>query len=121
VGGILVHEFATLDGVIESPTWTFEFGFDPQMGQSIKELTDRSRAIGQPFANRCLCPLRRRPVRQLLACELSQAIKPALEELRCERRDEGGQVPLGIVDLVHVAAIVSNAAGSPLADVPQPG
>jgi dihydrofolate reductase len=45
VGGILVHEFATLDGVIEAPTWTFDSGFDPQMGEAIKTLTDRSRAI----------------------------------------------------------------------------
>ena len=45
MGAILVHEFATLDGVIEAPTWTFDFGFDPKMGESIKELTDRSRAI----------------------------------------------------------------------------
>jgi dihydrofolate reductase len=45
VGAILVHEFSTLDGVIEAPTWTFEFGFDPKMGESIKELTDRSSAI----------------------------------------------------------------------------
>jgi dihydrofolate reductase len=45
MGAIVVHEFSTLDGVIESPTWTFDFGFDPKMGESIKELTDRSRAI----------------------------------------------------------------------------
>jgi dihydrofolate reductase len=45
MAGILVHEFSTLDGVVESPTWTFEFGFDPKMGESIKELTDRSHAI----------------------------------------------------------------------------
>ena len=45
MGAILVHEFTTLDGVIEAPTWTFDFGFDPKMGQAIKELTDRSRAI----------------------------------------------------------------------------
>jgi dihydrofolate reductase len=45
MGEILVHEFATLDGVIESPTWTFDFGFDPKLGESTKELTDRSRAI----------------------------------------------------------------------------
>jgi dihydrofolate reductase len=45
VGAILVHEFSTLDGVIESPTWTFDFGFDPKMGETTKELTDRSRAI----------------------------------------------------------------------------
>ena len=45
MGAIIVHEFATLDGVIEAPTWTFDFGFDPKMDESIKELTDRSRAI----------------------------------------------------------------------------
>jgi dihydrofolate reductase len=45
MGAILVHEFMTLDGVIEAPTWTFEFGFDPKMGESIAELTGRSRAI----------------------------------------------------------------------------
>jgi dihydrofolate reductase len=42
---ILVHEFMTLDGVIDAPTWTFDFGFDPKMGEAIKALTDRSRAI----------------------------------------------------------------------------
>jgi dihydrofolate reductase len=45
VGGIVVHEFATLDGIVEAPTWTFDFGFDPKMGEAIKALTDRSRAI----------------------------------------------------------------------------
>ena len=45
MGAILVHEFSTLDGVIEAPTWTFEFGFDPKMGEAIAELTGRSRAI----------------------------------------------------------------------------
>ena len=32
---IRVHEFMTLDGVIDTPTWTFEYGFDPGMGQAI--------------------------------------------------------------------------------------
>ena len=45
MGEILVHEFTTLDGVIDAPTWTFDFAFDPEMGETIKELTDRSRAI----------------------------------------------------------------------------
>jgi dihydrofolate reductase len=45
MGGILVHEFTTLDGVVDAPTWTFDFGFDPGMGDAIKALTDRSRAI----------------------------------------------------------------------------
>jgi dihydrofolate reductase len=43
--GVLVHEFMTLDGIVDAPTWTFDFGFDPRMGKAIKELTDRSRAI----------------------------------------------------------------------------
>ena len=45
MGGILVHEFMTLDGIVDAPTWTFDFGFDPKMGETIKALTDRSRAI----------------------------------------------------------------------------
>jgi len=45
VGGILVHEFTTLDGIVDAPTWAFDFGFDPKMGEAIKDLTDRSSAI----------------------------------------------------------------------------
>jgi dihydrofolate reductase len=35
MGEIVVHEFTTLDGVIDEPRWTMEFGFDPKMGQAI--------------------------------------------------------------------------------------
>ena len=45
MGEILVHEFATLDGVINAPTWTMDFGFDPKMGEAIAELMGRCRAI----------------------------------------------------------------------------
>jgi dihydrofolate reductase len=45
VGAINVHEFMSLDGVIDAPTWTFDYGFDPKMGEAIAELTARSRAI----------------------------------------------------------------------------
>ncbi len=45
MGGILVHEFATLDGVIDEPTWARDFGFDPAMGAAIGELTSRADAI----------------------------------------------------------------------------
>jgi dihydrofolate reductase len=45
MGEILVHEFATLDGFVDEPTWTADFGFDPKMGEAIKALTERSRAI----------------------------------------------------------------------------
>src|ERR671923_673922 len=35
----------SLDGVIDAPTWTFEYGFDPQMGEAIGAVTERSRGI----------------------------------------------------------------------------
>jgi len=35
VGAIRVHEFITLDGVIDTPTWTVDYGFDPRMGEAI--------------------------------------------------------------------------------------
>jgi dihydrofolate reductase len=45
MGSIHVHEFMSLDGVIDTPTWTFDYGFDPQMGERIGELTERSDGI----------------------------------------------------------------------------
>jgi dihydrofolate reductase len=42
---VLVQEFMTLDGIVDAPTWTFDFGFDPKMGEAIAELTGRSHAI----------------------------------------------------------------------------
>jgi dihydrofolate reductase len=45
VGEIHVHEFISLDGVIDAPTWTFEYGFDPKMGEAIGAVTERSRGI----------------------------------------------------------------------------
>jgi dihydrofolate reductase len=35
----------SLDGVIDAPTWTFDYGFDPQMGEAIGAVTARSRGI----------------------------------------------------------------------------
>jgi dihydrofolate reductase len=45
MGSIAVHEFVSLDGVYEDPAWTFEFGFDPQMGQTLAGVTGSSTAI----------------------------------------------------------------------------
>src|SRR3954449_2333148 len=45
VGAIHVHEFMTLDGVIDAPTWTFDYGFDPKMGEAIGAMTGRSGGI----------------------------------------------------------------------------
>ncbi|HET9736603.1 MAG TPA: dihydrofolate reductase family protein [Solirubrobacteraceae bacterium] len=42
---IHVHEFMSLDGVIDAPTWTADYGFDPQMGEAIGAVTARSRGI----------------------------------------------------------------------------
>jgi dihydrofolate reductase len=45
MGAIHVHEFMTLDGVIDAPTWTFDYGFDPKMGELLGEITGRSGGI----------------------------------------------------------------------------
>src|SRR3954452_12694013 len=45
MGEIHVHEFMSFDGVISAPTWTFEYGFDPQMGETIGAATARSEGI----------------------------------------------------------------------------
>jgi dihydrofolate reductase len=45
LGAIRVHEFITLDGVIDAPTWTFDYGFDPKMGETLAAITDRSEGI----------------------------------------------------------------------------
>ncbi len=45
MGAIKVHEFIALDGVYENPSWTFEFGFDPRMGEAIGSITGTCRAI----------------------------------------------------------------------------
>jgi dihydrofolate reductase len=45
VGEIHVHEFMSLDGVIDAPTWTFEYGFHPEMGETIGAVTGRSKGI----------------------------------------------------------------------------
>jgi dihydrofolate reductase len=35
----------SLDGVIDAPTWTFDYGFDPEMGETIGAVTNRCRGI----------------------------------------------------------------------------
>jgi dihydrofolate reductase len=45
VGTIKVHEFIALDGVFEDPSWTFEFGFDPKMGDAVGAVMGSCKAI----------------------------------------------------------------------------
>src|SRR6266536_43559 len=45
MGEIVVHEFSTLDGVIDAPTWTFDYPLDPKMGAAIGDIMGSSKAI----------------------------------------------------------------------------
>src|SRR4051812_25745041 len=45
MGSINVHEFMSIDGVIDTPVWTAEFGVDPAMGEVIGALTAASAGI----------------------------------------------------------------------------
>lgn len=45
MGEIHVHEFMSLDGVIDAPTWTFDYPWVPRMFEVIGAVTERSRAI----------------------------------------------------------------------------
>jgi dihydrofolate reductase len=45
MGTIAVHEFITLDGVIDTPSWTFDYPFDPKMAEAIADITDPGGAI----------------------------------------------------------------------------
>jgi dihydrofolate reductase len=45
MGTIAVHEFITLDGVIDNPSWSSDFGFDPRMGDAIAAVMGGCKAI----------------------------------------------------------------------------
>jgi dihydrofolate reductase len=45
MGDIAVHEFVSLDGVFEDPSWTFDYGFHPKMGEALGAITNASTAI----------------------------------------------------------------------------
>jgi dihydrofolate reductase len=45
VAAINVHEFMSLDGAMDAPTWTFDYGFDDRMGERIGAVTERSKGI----------------------------------------------------------------------------
>jgi dihydrofolate reductase len=45
VGEIHVHEFMSLDGVIDAPTWTFDYPWDPRMGDALGAVTGKCQGI----------------------------------------------------------------------------
>ena len=57
MGQVRVHEFMSLDGVIDTPTWTMDFGFDPKMGEAIAGLS-----TGPPASCSAATPTRCSPL-----------------------------------------------------------
>jgi dihydrofolate reductase len=45
VGAVKVHEFTTVDGVVDVPLWTVDYGFPDDLSQSIGALTASSSGI----------------------------------------------------------------------------
>jgi dihydrofolate reductase len=45
MGAVHVHEFISLDGVIDAPTWTFDYEFLPEMEAAIGAVTRRCNGI----------------------------------------------------------------------------
>jgi dihydrofolate reductase len=45
MGTIAVHEFITLDGVMDNPSWSFDYPFDPRMGEAIAAVMGACKAI----------------------------------------------------------------------------
>jgi dihydrofolate reductase len=45
MGSIHVHEFMSLDGGLDAPIWTAEYGFDDKMGERIGAVTGRATGI----------------------------------------------------------------------------
>ena len=47
MGTIDVHEFISLDGVVEEPSWTADYGFPEAMGEAIGKLCDQAILLGR--------------------------------------------------------------------------
>ncbi|MGH3434564.1 MAG: dihydrofolate reductase family protein [Thermocrispum sp.] len=45
MGEVHVHEFVSLDGVIDAPVWTFDYPWDPKMSDALRAVTDGCRGI----------------------------------------------------------------------------
>ena len=45
MGAVKVHEFTTVDGVVDAPSWTMDYGFPDDLGAAVGELTAGSSGI----------------------------------------------------------------------------
>ena len=93
MGAIHVHEFMTLNGGIDAPTWTFEYEFLPEMEKSIGAVTERCRGIllgrttYEMFATRCSSQRGRRELRMTIQRRRSTTTPPSTSSLRRSHRN----------------------------------
>ena len=113
MAAIHVHEFMTLDGVIDAPTWAIEYEFLPEMEKSIGAVTKSCRDIllgrttYEMFATRCSSQRGRREPRMTIQRRRSTTTPPSTSSLRRSRlrrsgtRESSGRVDeqLQLVDL----------------------
>jgi dihydrofolate reductase len=45
MGSLHIHEFMSLDGVVDAPIWTFDYGFEDKMGEAIGAFTANAKGI----------------------------------------------------------------------------
>ena len=91
MGGIVVHEFISLDGVFEDPSWTMDFPFDPKMGGAIATMMGSCKALllgrrsfemfAPAWSGRTAGPWRSVHERVTEVRRLIDAPEPGLEEL----------------------------------------
>lgn len=77
MGEIHVHEFISADGVIDTPAWTADYGFHPEMGKLIGAMTEQSKGIllgrttyemfEPAWSTACTCSSTRSPAAPVLA------------------------------------------------------
>ncbi|HWM09663.1 MAG TPA: dihydrofolate reductase family protein [Solirubrobacteraceae bacterium] len=45
MGAIHVHEFMSIDGKVDAPVWTFDYGFADELGVALSKVTDNCKGI----------------------------------------------------------------------------
>ena len=91
MGAIHVHEFMSLDGVIDAPTWTFDYGFDPRMGEAIGAVTERAEAsCSGARPTRCSSRRGRRGPSRRSRARRSSTTPPSTSSPRRSRPRRGG-------------------------------
>jgi hypothetical protein len=85
VGAIHVHEFISLDGVVDAPTWTFDYGFHPRMGAARWS----ERCSPTASSTSCICSSIRSPVGPARDSFPEDATPAKLSLATCESYENG--------------------------------